>query len=194
MTIKLFDPNTGLKEELAIKKVLKSHFWASGAGTALVSKFENTFNNYVGSDFCIALNSGTAALHLALSLVNIKNREVILPSLSFVSTAHAVIYNGGRPVFVDIEPETLCLDPDMVKKSITKKTSVILPVHFGGMPCNLREISKLCKDFGIKLIEDSAHAAGTTFQKKKLVLMGLLFVLVFIQSKILQCQVAVRSR
>ncbi|MDE2590614.1 MAG: DegT/DnrJ/EryC1/StrS family aminotransferase, partial [Patescibacteria group bacterium] len=95
--IKLFDPVTDRNEEDAIKKVLKSNFWASGAGTGKVLEFEEKFNNYIGSDFCVAVNNGTAALHLALSLVDIRNKEVILPSLSFVSTAHAVVYNGAKP-------------------------------------------------------------------------------------------------
>ena len=145
MHIKLFDPVSGVQEEAIIKKVLKSHFWASGAGTGYVSKFESAFNNYIGSNSCVAVNNGTAALHLALSLINIRNKEVILPSLSFVSTAHAIIYNGGKPVFVDVDEETLCLNPNIVKDTITKKTQVILPVHFGGMPCNLEDLQKICK-------------------------------------------------
>ena len=79
------------------------------------------FKKYLRSNECVAVNSGTAALNLALSLFGIKNREVILPSLSFVSTAHSIIENGGIPIFVDIEPETLCIDPEKIKKAITKK-------------------------------------------------------------------------
>jgi perosamine synthetase len=166
--IKLFDPVIGAKEKKAITNVLQSKFWASGAGTGKVLEFENNFNKYIGSDHCIAVSNGTAALHLALSLVDIKNKEVILPSLSFVSTAHAVIYNGGIPVFVDVDPDTLCIDPQMIKKSITKKTRVILPVHLGGMPCNLDEISTLCTESKIALIEDAAHAAGASYKKRKI--------------------------
>lgn len=165
--IKLFDPVIGKKELSATKKVLFSGFWASGAGTGNVLKFEKAFNKYIGSDLCVAVNSGTAALHLALSLIDIKNREVILPSLSFVSTAHAVIYNGGIPIFVDVDPSTLCIDPDMIRKSISKKTKVILPVHFAGMACNMNEINSLCGD-DVLLIEDAAHAAGTTYKNKKI--------------------------
>lgn len=102
--IKLFDPLIGKKEEKILVNSLKSHFWASGAGTGHVGSFESEFNNYIGSNNCVAVNNGTSALHLALSLMDIKNKEVILPSLSFVSTAHAILYNGGKPVFVDIEP------------------------------------------------------------------------------------------
>jgi len=166
--IKLFDPIIGSQEKTAIMNVLKSKFWASGAGTGKVLEFEKQFNHYVGSTKCIAVSNGTAALHLALSLTDIKHKEVILPSLSFVSTAHAVMYNGGIPVFVDVDPKTLCIDPQMIKKSITKKTKVILPVHLGGMPCNLDEISALCKGTEITLIEDAAHAAGTSYKNTKI--------------------------
>jgi len=166
--IKLFDPVVGNEEEKALKKILHSGFWASGAGTGIVLEFEKKFNKYIGSKSCVAVNSGTAALHLALSLMNIKNREVIIPSLSFVSTAHAVVYNGGKPVFVDVDPETLCIDPKLIKKSITKKTRVVIPVHFGGMPCNLHEIQKICNQNNLSLVEDAAHASGTSYKNKKI--------------------------
>ena len=111
MKIKLFDPHVEQAEENAVKKILHSKFWASGTGTGNVLKFEKEFKNYVKSKSCVAVNSGTAALNLALSLFDIKNKEVILPSLSFVSTAHCIVENGGKPIFVDIEPDTLCINP-----------------------------------------------------------------------------------
>ena len=166
--IKLFDPNVGKGEEKAITKTLYSKFWASGAGTGKVLEFEEKFKKYTKASSCVAVNSGTAALHLALSLFNIKNKEVILPSLSFVSTAHAIIYNGGIPIFVDVEPETLCIDPEIIKKSITKKTALILPVHFAGMSCDLDKIIELGGKFNVKIIEDAAHASGTSYQNKKI--------------------------
>ena len=166
--IKLFDPHTDKSEKDAVMRVLDSHFWASGAGAGEVQKFEKEFTKYTDSKSCVALNSGTAALNLALSMYDIKNREVILPSLSFVSTANAVIENGGIPKFVDIDENTLCIDPEKILKAISKRTKVILPVHFGGFSSNLKEISKLCKEYKIHLIEDAAHAAGTTYKNKKI--------------------------
>ena len=166
--IKLFDPSIGLEEQEKISVVLKSRFWASGSGTGNVLKFENEFKKYVGSNNCIAVNSGTSALNLALSLIDIKNKEVILPSLSFVSTAHAVIINGGIPVFADIEPETMCIDPNEIQKLITAKTTAILPVHFGGFPCNLKDIENIAEKHNLIIIEDAAHAAGATYNKKKI--------------------------
>ena len=166
--IKLFDPVINDDEVKAAVKVLKSHFWASGSGTGNVKKFEIMFNNYIGSQNSLAVNSGTAALHLALSLCNIKNKEVILPSLSFVSTAHAVLYNGGKPIFADVDPTTLNIDPTSISDKISKNTKVILPVHFGGLSCDLNFIQKLCKDSDIFLIEDAAHATGSLYKGKKI--------------------------
>jgi len=166
--IKLFDPVVTGEEEQYIKKILKSGFWASGAGTDFVFEFEKKFQRYIGSKECISVNSGTAALHLALSVLDLKNKEVILPSLSFVSTAHAVLYNGGKPVFVDVDPQTLCLDPELVEKKINKKTAAILPVHFAGMPSKLDSFKKLSGDWKTTLIEDAAHACGSKFNKKRI--------------------------
>ena len=166
--IKLFDPVIDENEIKKVVKTIKSKFWASGSGPGNVLKFENQFKKYVGSDDCIAVNSGTSALNLALSLIDIKNKEVILPSLSFVSTAHAILINGGIPVFVDVEPQTMCINPNEIQKSITAKTIAILPVHFGGFPCNLKDIQDIAKKHKLTIIEDAAHAAGTTYSKKKI--------------------------
>jgi dTDP-4-amino-4,6-dideoxygalactose transaminase len=166
--IKLFDPVTDSSEKNAVQKVLKSKFWASGSGIGNVEKFENKFKKYVSADSCIAVNSGTAALNLAFSLFNIKNKEVILPSMSFVSTAHAIVENGGKPIFVDIDPNTLCIDPKKIKNKLSKNTVAIAPVHFGGMPCNLDEILKIAKNNNLQIIEDAAHATGSKFHQKKI--------------------------
>jgi len=166
--IKLFDPFIDDNEKLAISKVTKSRFWASGSGTGNVAKFEDHFKKYVDSKECVALSSGTASLHLALSMIDIKNKEVILPSMSFISTAHAVVYNGGKPIFADIEPTTLCLSPNSIQNLISSKTRVILPVHFAGMSADLKKIEYICKKNNLILIEDAAHAAGTKYNGRKI--------------------------
>ena len=165
--IKIFDPAVGVQEKKILEKTFRSHFWSSGLGTGNVSIFEDAFRKYVGSDECVAVNSGSAALHLALSLLDIKNKEVIVPSLTFVSTVHSILLNGGKPIFVDIESDSLCLDPQMMQKSINKKTKAILPVHFGGMPADLEVIRDLC-NYKISIIEDAAHAIGTIYKNKKI--------------------------
>lgn len=166
--IKLFDPYIDEDEKTQILRVLDSHFWASGAGTGNVKKFEEKFSAYVKAKNSVALNSGTAALNLALSMYDIKNKEVILPSLSFVATANAVIENGGIPRFVDVDNKTLCIDYEKISKAISKRTKIIMPVHFAGFPADLSEISKICKENGVHLIEDAAHAAGAVYKNKKI--------------------------
>ena len=166
--IKLFDPYVGIDEERALKKTLHSHFWASGAGTNSVNQFEKEFKKYVNSKGCVAVNSGTSALNLALSLTNIKNKEVIVPSLTFVSTVNAIKFNHGIPVFVDVDLKTGCLSTNNLERLISKKTKLVLPVHFGGLPCNLKKISEVCKSHNLHLVEDAAHAAGSSINKKKI--------------------------
>ena len=166
--IKLFDPKVGKDEEKAITNVLHSGFWASGAGTGNVAKFEEKFGEYIGSKKCVAVNSGTAALNLALSLYDIKNKEVIVPSITFVSTIHAIILNGGKPIFVDLDPKTLCMDTTIIEKKITKHTKMILPVHFAGIPANLKKIKKIANQNELIIVEDAAHATGSTYENKKI--------------------------
>lgn len=165
--IKLFDPFVTTKENNYLKNAFKSKSWASGAGTNYVNMFERKFQKYVKAKSCVTVNSGTAALHLALSTANIKNKEVLLPSLSFVSTAHAVVYNGGKVTFVDVDPNTLCIDPQEIEKKINRNTQVILPVHFAGFSADLNKLRNLA-DEKILLIEDAAHAAGSSFNGKKI--------------------------
>lgn len=166
--IKLFDPHFDVSEKKVLLEVLESGVWASGAGRGKVAEFENAFNKYIGSEQCVALNSGTAALYLALIQLDIKNKEVLVPSLTFASTVHAVLYAGAKPVFVDVDDTTLCLDMEDLKKKISKKSSLVIPVHFGGIPCNLAEIRKISHDHGMAVIEDAAHACGSEFSNKKI--------------------------
>ena len=165
--IKLFDPAIDEREIKKAVKTLMSGCWASGAGGGQVQEFEKNFKKFINSKSCVSVNSGTAALHLAAALCDIKGKEVILPSLSFVSTAHAIMYNGGIPVFVDVDPHTLCIDPEEIKKKISKKTRCIIPVHFGGMPADIKKIQKLSNS-NIMIIEDAAHACGSEFNGKKI--------------------------
>lgn len=166
--IKLFDPCISEQEEKQLIRALRSGHWASGGGSNLVNLFEKKFAKYIGAKTCVAVNNGTSALHLALSEADVTGNEVILPSLTFVSTAHSVLYNNGKIKFADIDPTTLCMDIDSAKKLVTKRTRVILPVHFGGMPADLRSLGNLAAETDSLLIDDAAHAAGATFQGKKI--------------------------
>jgi dTDP-4-amino-4,6-dideoxygalactose transaminase len=168
MRIKIFDPVIGKEEAHAVKRVLQSHQWAIGSGDGLVSKFESRFRDYIGSKYCVAVDSGTAALHLALSVIDVRNKEVIIPSLCFVSVAHVVEYNGGVPVFADIDPKTLCITPEEISKKMTKKTKAVIPVHFGGLPCKIDKIGEIARSNKVDVIEDAALAAGSDYQGKKI--------------------------
>jgi len=164
--IKLFEPHVTDKEIKAVVSTIKSKFWASGSGVNQVFEFEKQFKKYTNSKCCIAVNSGTAALHLSLSLFNIEKKEVLVPSLTFVSTVASIIQNGGKPVFVDIEPKTMCMDFQDVEKKISKNTAAIIPVHFAGYSCNMNKLKKIANRLNINIIEDAAHAAGTRYKNK----------------------------
>lgn len=166
--IKLFEPFVGKEEVEEASKVIKGKFWASGSGVGKVNEFENAFTKFVGCKDSVALNSGTAALHLALSSLNVEKTEVIVPSITFVSTAHTAVYNNAKPKFVDVDESTLCIDIEDLEKKISRKTSVIIPVHMGGYSCDLEKIQKLAKDYKVKVVEDAAHACGATYQGKKI--------------------------
>ena len=167
-TIKLFDPKIDFIEKRNVESVFDSHNWASGSGSKFVNLFEKKFIAYTGAKSGIAVNSGTAALHLAVSSIFKEKGEIIVPSLSFVSTAHCVKYSGHKVIFSDIDPLTGCIDPIDIEKKITKKTQAIIPVHFGGLSSNLKEISNIAKTHNIPIIEDASHAAGTTYNKKRI--------------------------
>jgi dTDP-4-amino-4,6-dideoxygalactose transaminase len=168
LKISLFEPFVGEKEVQEVSKVIKGKFWASGSGTGKVKDFENAFSKFVGCRDSVAVNSGTAALHLALSVLNVEKTEVIVPSITFASTAHAAVYNNAKPRFVDVDESTLCIDVDDLEKKISRKTSVIIPVHMGGYPCKLEQIKKLARDYKIRVVEDAAHACGASYQGKKI--------------------------
>lgn len=167
--VKLFDPNVTSEEVEAAKEVLLSRNWASGAGLEKVKIFEDEFRKYLSCKEVVTVNSGTAALHLALSLISSPKKDILVPSLSFVSTAHAAVYNGANPVFVDVNASTMCMDVvDLEKKIKPDKALAILPVHFGGMPCNMGELEKLANAYNLVLIDDAAHACGSRYGEKRI--------------------------
>ncbi len=166
--IKLFEPHISNEEVKSVTNVLKSKFWASGSGTNNVKKFENEFREYTKSKQCIAVNSGSAALQLALSLFNVKNKEVIVPSFTFVSTVSSIVHNEGKPIFVDINSSNLCIDLHDLERKISKKTAAIIYVDFAGMTPNISEIKRIAQKNHIPVIEDAAHSAGATYNGEKI--------------------------
>lgn len=132
-----------------------------------VNKFEQMFKEYKGSQFALALNSCTAALHLSTLAIGIApGDEVIIPTMTFAATANAVIHAGGCPVFVDCEKDSMNIDPNDIKRKITNKTKAIIPVHFAGRPCNMDAIMDIAKKNNLKIIEDCAHAVEAEYHGK----------------------------
>jgi perosamine synthetase len=126
-----------------------------------VRSFEEGFMEYVGVKHAIAVNSGTSALEIVLRFLDLKGDEVIVPTCTFAASSNAVIFAGGRPVFVDVEPNSLCLDPDDVNRRITPRTKAVIAVHIGGLVCpRMKELSEICADHKLVLIEDAAQAHG----------------------------------
>jgi dTDP-4-amino-4,6-dideoxygalactose transaminase len=137
-----------------------------GTGPKTVA-FEKEFAGYVAARHAVAVNSCTAALHLGLVVSGIKpGDEVITSPLTFAATANVVIHQGATPIFADIDPDTLNLDPGAVEQAITRRTEAIIPVHFGGLPCALDELKRIAGDHNLAIVEDAAHAVGARYQGK----------------------------
>ncbi|MBT9138559.1 MAG: GDP-perosamine synthase [Dehalococcoidia bacterium] len=133
-----------------------------------VREFEERFANYVGTKYGVALNSCTAALHIALECIGVgKGDEVIVPSNTFVATANAALYCGASPVFAEIDPQTFNINPQDIRNKITPKTKAIIPVHIAGQPCDMEPIMEIAREYNLYVIEDAAHAHGSVYKGQK---------------------------
>ncbi len=133
-----------------------------------VAQFEREFAEYCGVKYCVALNSGTSSLHLALLGSGVEaGDEVIVPSNTFIATAEAISYTGARPVFVDIDPRTANIDPGQIEDAITSRTKVILPVHLYGRPADLDPILEIAQRHGLTVIEDACQAHGAVYKGQR---------------------------
>lgn len=149
---------------------LKSGWLGSGPK---VHQFEELFREYKKSEYVIALNSCTAALHLSMLALGLEpGDEVILPTMTFAATANAVIHAGGKPVLVDCCKETMNIDANAIEKNITARTKVIIPVHFAGRPCNMTAIMDIAAKYRLKVVEDCAHAIEAEYYGKKIGTIG----------------------
>jgi dTDP-4-amino-4,6-dideoxygalactose transaminase len=159
-------PDIGQEEINAVVDVLSSGWITSGPK---VQAFEKAFAEYVGSPYALSLSSCTAGLHLAMELLDLKpDDEVITTSLTWPTTVNMIHLCGGRPVFVDVERNTVNLDVSRVEEAITKRTRAIVPVHFAGQSCDLDGLRDICRNRGIVLIEDAAHAVGSEYKGKRI--------------------------
>ncbi len=145
----------------SLRTVFKSGWLGSGPKSI---EFEKAFAAYTRSEYAVALNSGTAALHLSCLALGLgPGDEVLVPAFTFASTAHAPTYCGADVVFVDIEPETFTMDPTDLEAKITPRSRAVIPVHYGGQPCKMDEIWSIAEAHNLYVIEDAAHACGGSY-------------------------------
>jgi dTDP-4-amino-4,6-dideoxygalactose transaminase len=157
-------PEIGKAERKAVDRVMRSGLLAQGPE---VSNFEKEFSKFVEDRECVAVNSGTSALHVALLSLGVgKGDEVIVPSFTFAATANSVALTGATPVFVDIDPKTFCIDPIEIVKAITPKTKAIQVVHLYGLAAEMPAIMKIAKKYKLLVVEDAAQAHLATINGK----------------------------
>lgn len=165
-TIPVARPSMGVEEEAALLEALRSGWISQGPR---VAEFERKFAEYVGTAHAVAVSSCTTALHLALVAAGVKpGDEVLCPSLSFIATANCIVYAGATPVFVDVDPATYNMDPNLLEAAITRKTRAILAVHQVGLPSPMAEISEIASRRGLLLVEDAACAIGSEYQGSRI--------------------------
>lgn len=165
LAIPLVKPIIESDEIEAVTDVLKSGNLTQGE---IVREFEESFAAFIGTEYAIAVNSGTAALHIALLAYGVgEGDEVITSPFSFISTANSVLFTGGKPVFADIDEATFNITADSINEKITPRTKAIMPVHLYGQSCDMVQIMKLAEKLGIPVIEDSCQAHGAEFVGKK---------------------------
>ncbi len=176
--------NTAEKD--AVLRILESGWISMGPET---ERFEGEFASYVGAKYAVAVSSGTAALHLALAALGIgPGDEVIVPSLTFVATANAVLYVGAKPVFADISgPDDLNISPEEIRRKITPRTRALIVMHYGGYPVQMDLITDLAREHNLKVVEDAAHAPGSVFQGKNLGTWGDIGCFSFFANKNMTC-------
>ncbi|MCF7800147.1 UDP-4-amino-4,6-dideoxy-N-acetyl-beta-L-altrosamine transaminase, partial [Candidatus Babeliales bacterium] len=154
-----------IKDIWAVIKTLRSPYLTQGPK---VREFEQAICDYTGAKYCVVLSNATTALHLSLLALDIKtDSEVITSPNTFVASANSILYTGGTVKFADIEPDTANIDPEEIKKQITKSTKAIIPVHFAGQSCDMEKIYDIAKTYNLFVIEDAAHAIGSLYKNHK---------------------------
>lgn len=163
--IPVYEPSFGREEEANLLECIRSG-WISGKGM-FVERFEELFAEYVGVNAGVSTSNGTTALHLALHCHGIgRGDEVVVPSLSYIASANCVRYTGAKPVFCDVDEESLTLDVESFKEKITGKTKAVIPVHLYGHPCDMDAVNEVAQEHGLKVIEDAAEAHGSKYNGK----------------------------
>ena len=165
-------PEVDERDVAAVAEVVRSGKWSRLGGTKC-RQFEQAFAKYQGAKYGLGVSSGTAALEIALRAMKVgPGDEVIVPPYTFMATATAVLQVGALPIFVDIDPETYNINPDLIEGSITERTRAIIPVHFGGLACDMDRILAIARKHDLLVLEDAAHAHGARWKDKGLGTIG----------------------
>jgi dTDP-4-amino-4,6-dideoxygalactose transaminase len=171
------------EDKKSVSDALKSR-WLTGGPQSRT--FEKMFASYVGAKYAVAVNSCTAALHLAMRVLNLKpSDEVIVPDLTFAATANAPLFCGAKPVFVDIDEKTFNISTNDVLDKITPKTRAIIPVHYGGQPCDMKELMEIAADHKLFVVEDCAHSLGAEYDGQQTGTFGKMGCFSFYPTKII---------
>jgi perosamine synthetase len=183
VNIRLFSPYVGTEELDSLKGAFDRKWLGLGPK---VNEFEEAWKNFIGCTEAIALNSATAALHLALAVFKFKEgKKVLVPSLTFSSTASAILYNKLIPVFVDSDPVTLTMDVEDLERKYDQDCVAVMPVHYAGHPADVKHIVSWAKQKNLKVIEDCAHTIGCSYEDKPLGLWGDIGCFSFEEKKIM---------
>ena len=178
-------PHYDEQEQQALQEVLASRNWWRTPGTK-TAEFEQAFAAYHQAKHGVAVTNGTHALEVVLSALDIgADDEVIIPDFTFVATASAILFTGALPVMVDVQPDTHCIDPDLVEAAITPHTKAIIAVHMGGHPADIDRLVQIAADRGVPLVEDSAHAHGSEWRGVKVGTAGIAGTFSFQASKLM---------
>lgn len=163
--IRVAEPNVTEEDISLVCQALRENRLSSGP---YAEEFENAFASYVGTKYAVAVNSGSAALHLALESLGIKNGdEVITTPFTFAATSNVIVLQNAIPVFVDIESKNYNLDPSKIESAITEKTKAIMPIHYAGQCAEMDEINEIARKHELFVIEDAAPSTGGSYKNKK---------------------------
>ena len=161
--IPVYQPYLTGREKEYVNQCLDST-WISSRGE-FISKFENRFAGYIQAEHATSVCNGTVALHLALAALGLgPGDEVIVPTLTYVASVNTIVQTGAKPVFVDSLEGTWQIDPDDVRRKITRRTKAVMAVHLYGLPCDMDPLMALCTEYGLHLVEDCAEAFGTYYK------------------------------
>lgn len=165
MKVPYFIPWIIKKDKIAVINALTKRWLTNGP---ILAQFERQISKFIGCKYAVGVSNATQALHLSVLMLGLGlGDEVIVPTFTFAATANSVIYSGAKPIFVDVDSTTFNISPKEIRKKITRKTKAVIVVHYGGQACDMNEILTIAKKHNLQIIEDCAHALGSTYGNLK---------------------------